>query len=195
MYPKIKIFGSHHVDLCPVLLWSEKIVCCPKPTKSSFIVPTRLGAFCRRIIPDKGEGIMSEDEGDEDLLALLRQSLGIGPSQDAAPQTRVLESAEYIYDNAIDVAIDSASTKAAASTIWRLMQEQQYTTQTWSSHELHPQSKDQNTVDFIFTMDLLNFCFWSEKSADHRFAVDYKGKKWTGYWSLVASMHRALDEG
>lgn len=139
---------------------------------------------------------MSDDEADPELLALLRESLGLGPpKKDAPPETKVLESAEYVYDNAIDVAIDSASTKAAAKTIWNLMQEKQFSTQTWSTHELHPKEKTEETVNFIFTMNLSNFSFWSEKSADERFAIEYKGRRWTGYWSLVAALQRALDEG
>lgn len=139
---------------------------------------------------------MSDDEADPELLALLRQSLGIGPPPGPTiPETKVLEGAEYVYDNAIDVAIDSSSTKAAANTVWKLMQEKEYSTKIWSSHELHPKTKNEGTVDFIFTMDLLNFCFWSEKKPDERFAVKYKEKTWTGYWSLVAALQRALDEG
>lgn len=139
---------------------------------------------------------MSDDEADPELLALLRQSLGLGvPSAPSPPDTKVLESAEFIYDNAIDVAIDASGTKAAASLVWTLMKEQQYSPKTWSSHELHPQHKNQDTVDFIFTMDLLNFSFWSSLPSDARFAVDYRGRRWVGYWSLVASLQRALDEG
>ena len=139
---------------------------------------------------------MSDDEADPELLELLRQSLGIGSRHDSAPaETKVLESAEYIYDNSIDIALDSKGCKAAATTIWTLMQRKQYSTKAWSNHELHPKTKDERTVDFIFTMDLLNFCFWSETGPDDRFAVEYKGKKWTGYWSLVAALQRALDEG
>lgn len=52
-----------------------------------------------------------------------------------------------------------------------------------------------SAVNFIFTMDLLNFSFWSESCEETRFAIDYKGRKWTGYWSLVAALQRALDEG
>ena len=51
------------------------------------------------------------------------------------------------------------------------------------------------TLSFIFTLDLLNFCFWSEKSSEERFAIEYRGKRWTGYLSLVAALRRALDEG
>lgn len=139
---------------------------------------------------------MSDDEADVELLALLRQSLGLGwPTKKAPPETRVLESAEYVCDNSIDVAIDMGGTKAAAKTIWHLMQEKHYSTQTWTTHELHPKQKNVDTVNFIFTTNLSNFCFWSEKSADQRFAVEYKDQRWTGYWSLVASLQRALEEG
>ena len=139
---------------------------------------------------------MSDDEADAELLALLRESLGLGPaSSSAPPDTGVLKSAEYVYDNAVDVSISSQHTKAAAETIWKMMQDRNYSTLTWSEHELHPKTKDESTVNFIFTMNLLNFCFWSELSDEERFTVEYKGRKWTGYWSLVAALQRALDEG
>ena len=75
------------------------------------------------------------------------------------------------------------------------MQEKQYSTKDWSNYELHPKAKDETTVDFIFLMDLLNFCFWSDGTSSEAYAVEYRGKKWTGYWSLVAAIQRALDEG
>ena len=140
---------------------------------------------------------MSDDEADPELLELLRKSLGIsnGRQVDAPPDTGVLSSAEHIYNNAIDVALDMAGTKAAAQKIHAMMSARQYSTATWSSHELHPKTKDEATLNFIFTMDLLNFSFWSERPDAERFCVDYRGKRWTGYWSLVAALQRALDEG
>ncbi|KAI9843528.1 MAG: hypothetical protein M1837_006282 [Sclerophora amabilis] len=138
---------------------------------------------------------MSDDEADPELLDLLRQSLGIGPTQGSQQDTKVLESAEHVYDNSIDVALVSQNTRAAAHLIWDQMHQRDYSMKTWSTHELHPKSKDESVVDFIFTMDLLNYSFWSEKSAEERFAVEYRGVRWTGYWSLVAVLRRALDEG
>ena len=139
---------------------------------------------------------MSDDEVDEELLALLRQSLGMGKKAGKAPaETKVLQDAEYICDNSIDVAIDSSSTKAAASMIWTKMQETGYSPKTWSTHDLHPKEKNEETVNFIFTMDLLNFCFWTDESFKEPFTVEYRGTRWTGYWSLVAALQRALDEG
>lgn len=139
---------------------------------------------------------MSDDEADPELLALLRQHLQGKLTLHEEPETGVLEGAEYVYDNAIDVAIDMRSCKNAASVIYAQMQHKRYAPATWSAHELHPKAKDEEaTVAFIFTMDLLNFSFWSEKPEQERFAVEYRGKRWTGYWSLVAALQRALDEG
>ena len=142
---------------------------------------------------------MSDDEADPELLELLRQSLGISnkpaSSDDVPTQTGVLKDAEYICDNALDVSISPSGTKAAAKQIWETMRSRGYSTRTWSEHELHPKTQDEDTVNFIFTLDLLNFSFWPELPAEEAFAVDYRGKRWTGYWSLVACLQRALDEG
>ncbi|EEU45908.1 uncharacterized protein NECHADRAFT_38646 [Fusarium vanettenii 77-13-4] len=137
---------------------------------------------------------MSDDEVDTELLELLRQHLQGKVTIEEEPETGVLESAEYVYDSCIDVAVDMRASKKAAETIYQQMQQKSYSTATWSEHELHPKAKDESTVNFIFTMDLLNFSFWSELPEDERFAIEYRGKRWTGYWSLVAALQRALDE-
>ena len=140
---------------------------------------------------------MSDDEVDHELLALLGKSLGIDSYGAPGPaETQVLEGAEHVYNNSIDVAIDMRGAKAAASTIWKSMQEKKYGFSSWSEHELHPKAKNESTVDFIFLMDLLNFSFWSDESdPEEAFAVEYRGKQWTGYWSLVAALQRAIEEG
>jgi hypothetical protein len=142
---------------------------------------------------------MSDDEPDLELLALLRQHMQGKLNLNDEPETGVLEGAEYVCDNAIDVAIDMRSCKNAAAAIHAQMQQKQYSPATWASHELHPDraavGDDAAVVAFVFTMDLLNFSFWSEKSEAKRFAVEYRGKRWTGYWSLVAALQRALEEG
>ena len=184
---------------------------------------------------------VEDDEVDYELLALLRQSLISGSPETSRSATmaqapsmvnphnqeiRVLSSAEFIYDNALDVALDARKTKSAARDIYATMRRSRYSTRNWSEHELHPKishspsftpsaaaadsvgDKEQNltgeeqedekkeVVNFIFTMDLLNFCFWSDvEDEGARSAVWYRDKKWTGYWSLVAALRRALDEG
>lgn len=140
---------------------------------------------------------MSDDEADPELLELLRKSLGLsnGINKDAPPETGVLASAEHIYNNSIDVALDMAGTKAAAARIHASMHARKYSTHTWSEHELHPKTRDEAALNFIFTMDLLNFSFWSELRDGERFCVEFRGQRWTGYWSLVAALQRALEEG
>lgn len=90
-------------------------------------------------------------------------------------------------------------TQDAAKSLYKAMQERKYSTETWSEHSLHPKLgidvDEVGLVNFVFTMDLLNFSFWSEKSEQERYHVDYRGKLWTGYNSLVACLRRALDEG
>lgn len=137
---------------------------------------------------------MSDDELDLELLDLLRKRFNIGQPDTGPPDTKVLQNAQFIYDNSVDVALDMRSTKLAAQSIVAEMQKRSYSTKSWSEHELHPKSKDESTVNFIFTMDLLNFSFWSEKSEEERWAVVYKGKRWTGYWGLVAVLQRALEQ-
>lgn len=138
---------------------------------------------------------MSDDGADPELLELLRQHLQGKLTVEEEADTGVLEGAEYVYDQGIDVAIDMRATKNAAKTIYSQMQDKGYSTATWSEHDLHPKAKDESTVAFIFTMDLLNFSFWSELPDEERFAIEYKGERWTGYWSLVAAMQRALEDG
>jgi Potential Queuosine, Q, salvage protein family len=139
---------------------------------------------------------MADDGVDPELVELLRASLfGKDAAGPVDPDTRVLRDAEFIYNNSIDVAIDSLSTKQATAYIWKTMLEQKYSAKTWSAHELHPKEKTDATVAFIFTMDLLNFSFWQDDPKAEPFTVEYKGTSWTGYWSLVAALQRAIDEG
>lgn len=138
---------------------------------------------------------MSDDEADQELLDLLRKSLGISDGVAEHPQIQVLEDAEFVNYNATDVALDMQGTKAAASNIHRLIEAGGYSTQAWRSHELHPQSRDSSTVNFIFAMDLLNFSFWSSSDDPSlRYTVEYRGRQWTGYRSLVAALQRALED-
>ncbi|KHJ33136.1 putative eukaryotic protein [Erysiphe necator] len=108
--------------------------------------------------------------------------------------TSVLDGAEYVFHNAIDVSLNLQGVKMTASMLYNKMTGEKYSTKNWSLHELHPKAKDETTVDFIFTMDLLNFSFWSENTSEERFSIKYKDQNWTGYWSLVAALQRALEE-
>lgn len=57
-------------------------------------------------------------------------------------------------------------------------------------------------LDWIFLISALNFSFWSEKEGrPDRYGVEWRTawiskekKVWSGYWSLVASLNRALED-
>lgn len=116
--------------------------------------------------------------------------------------TGVVSSAKFVASKAQDVFVSEQNCSVAAKAIYKAMQEQEYSTETWASHPLNPDTKTINTVDWIFTVDLLNFSFWSNfddhdtgHSSSQRFSVSYKGTLYTGYWSLAAAINKALDQG
>lgn len=146
---------------------------------------------------------MSADLPDLDLLSAFKQRFGFSTSPAGQPEppadTKVLSSARFIANNSIDVFIDRAGTQSAASQLLAHIRSKPFSTAAWSEHELHPRVSEmgeEETANFIFTMDLLNFSFWSDgEESEGRFCVEYAGERWTGYWTLVAAMRRALEEG
>ncbi len=52
------------------------------------------------------------------------------------------------------------------------------------------------TAMWVFVLDALNFCFWSERvDPDGRWRVAYRGEVVDGYWALAAALTRAMEEG
>ena len=149
---------------------------------------------------------MSVQDQNLDLLVAFQQRFGL-PQRNAEelPDTRVLAGAEFVANNSIDVFIDRTGTQRAADYLHSLIKRKDdvnvssFSTTSWSQHELHPsvdEYGEQGTIDFIFAMDLLNFSFWSEQEREEEaFCVEYNSRRWAGYWSLVAALRRALEEG
>ena len=76
---------------------------------------------------------MSDDEVDLELLDLMRKHWGGGAKDEGPPETKVLENAQFICDNSMDVALDMRSTKVAAQLVFDEMEKRNYTTKTSSS--------------------------------------------------------------
>ncbi|CAK5275357.1 unnamed protein product [Mycena citricolor] len=124
----------------------------------------------------------------------------------------VVESAEFAYRKTHVVLINENGVKFAARHIHDKMRSESYTPRTWRTHPLHicpPEpysSSDPQTaacLNWIFLISSLNFSFWSEREghADRygvawreSWAPDAPEKVWTGYWSLVAALNRALRD-
>ncbi len=61
-------------------------------------------------------------------------------------------------------------------------------------HPCHFSDGTEKTVRWIFTLDLLNHCFWPDPG-DPVWTVCYKDKNWSGYWGLAAALKRADEAG
>lgn len=56
-----------------------------------------------------------------------------------------------------------------------------------------PDMTEEEVLEWIFLLDTLNFCFWSDEPT--LFTVNYHSVDWTGYRSLCAALARAKEEG
>ncbi|KAL2918505.1 hypothetical protein HK105_201906 [Polyrhizophydium stewartii] len=106
----------------------------------------------------------------------------------------VRESAAFIAGRAASVRINHERLSAAADALLGAMSAVAFSTAEWSKHTLHPKTKDESTVDWIFLIDLLNFSFWHERSTRQRFTVEIDGETYKGYWTLCACIQRALRQ-
>lgn len=105
------------------------------------------------------------------------------------------ESAKFISENSQDVYVDKDGVQKVAEMLFDKVLEKDFSVAGWkSSHELNPQEMSEDAVNWVFLVDALNFSFWSE-CEDYKCLVKYKGKMYSGYWSLCAAVNRALDEG
>ncbi|KAL1727142.1 hypothetical protein EV714DRAFT_286708 [Schizophyllum commune] len=127
-------------------------------------------------------------------------------------QNPVIAGCEFVYENTDLVRVDEDSVKAAASYIQHKMLSEAYSPRTWRTHPLHIIPDDTKplhdpanvrVLDWIFLISSLNFSFWSEREGtEARYGVEWqeswtdtRPKVFTGYWSLVAALNRALSEG
>ncbi|KAG2125553.1 hypothetical protein BD769DRAFT_826478 [Suillus cothurnatus] len=124
----------------------------------------------------------------------------------------VVSSAEFVLEQTKIVKINDDAVKKATQYILQKVASESYTPRTWRTHPLHicpPEPYDPDDVltgaclNWIFLISSLNFSFWSEKEGQlDRYGVEWR-TSWgsetmtmhTGYWSLVAALNRALEEG
>jgi hypothetical protein len=64
---------------------------------------------------------------------------------------------------------------------------------TWNA-DLHFNDGTWRAVNWMLLADALNFCFWGDPG-QARWAVEYRGQVYNGYWAETASLLRALDDG
>lgn len=105
------------------------------------------------------------------------------------------ESARFVAENSREVFIDDAGVRRVAELLLAEAAGPELRLGGWKAlHELNPKAADEAAVNWVFVADTLNFSFWSEHD-EHKCLVGYRGKTYSGYWSLCAAINRALDEG
>jgi hypothetical protein len=65
--------------------------------------------------------------------------------------------------------------------------------QSWQ-HPCHFFDGTERTLRWIFTLDVLNHCFWPDPGKP-AWSVLYKGEAFSGYWGLAAALKRGLEQG
>lgn len=90
----------------------------------------------------------------------------------------VVQHARYVSLNpkALERAADALAQKRVEPPSW--------------NYDYHFFDGTARTVNYLFLLDTLNFCFWGKP----KWGIEYKGKKLDGYWALAASLKRAAEE-
>ena len=99
---------------------------------------------------------------------------------------KILETTKYVINNSKNVKINldlipEVSSKFNARDISFWLDETPFQA---------PDLSEENKLNFMFTMNALNFCYWG----DPKWTVDYQGQQLDGAWAMIASLHRALEE-
>lgn len=97
----------------------------------------------------------------------------------------VLKTTAYVVENARSVKINLDAVERAAE----MLAGEQIQPPAWN-YEYHYFDGTPRSVNYIFLLDALNFCFWGRP----RLKVEYKGKVLDGYWALAAALKRAAEK-
>ncbi|KAF5380664.1 hypothetical protein D9757_007046 [Collybiopsis confluens] len=133
--------------------------------------------------------------------------------QDESDSNPVVNAAEWAFKKTNITQINEKGVSIAARQILRKLKAESYTPRTWRTHSLHllpvepyiaAHPSNKAVLNWIFLISALNFSFWSSREGHpDRYAVEWQAgwnepttnrTLWTGYWSLVAALNRALQD-
>lgn len=97
----------------------------------------------------------------------------------------VLKTTAYVVQHARRVKINLDAIQRAADAL----AEQRVEPPAWND-QFHYHDGTPRTVNYLFLLDALNFCFWGKP----RWKVEYQRQWLDGYWALAASLKRAAEE-
>jgi len=101
----------------------------------------------------------------------------------------VLKSAKDVADKSRHVQVD----KEALVSLARKFLENDVKVPLWNC-SYHLSGKVDDLITYLLVLDTINFCFWAE-SGKHKWEIDYKSKKLSGYYALAVSLKIAFETG
>ena len=97
----------------------------------------------------------------------------------------VLKTTAFVVKYARHVKIDQDSIKRAADAL----AEKRVAPPAWN-YGYHFFDGTERTVNYLFLLDALNFCFWGKP----KWGIIYHSKKLDGYWALAAALKCAIEK-
>jgi hypothetical protein len=105
------------------------------------------------------------------------------------PRLPVLTSIEAVVSQSRMVSFHPEQLQSAVTQWGHLLE----ASASWH-HPCHFFDGSEETVRWIFVLDVLNHCFWPDVGSPV-WTVSYQGESWSGYWGLAASLKRGMEQG
>lgn len=100
---------------------------------------------------------------------------------------KILSSTKFVVDNSVDVSIDNDTIKSFCKNKPLIQKSTWFTNASLSLEKL----KEKEQIHFIFLVAALGFCFWGSP----KWNIKYQEKRYDGFWGLIASLARAIENG
>ncbi|XP_066148311.1 queuosine 5'-phosphate N-glycosylase/hydrolase [Euwallacea fornicatus] len=99
------------------------------------------------------------------------------------------ESGLYIANHSNNVTIKLEGITKLGDVLFDELNSGQLKPENFSQTEVHPKAEDKHALDWLFVVDTLNFCFWSNEREE-----GWKVEGHSGYYALCAAINRALKD-
>lgn len=97
----------------------------------------------------------------------------------------ILKTTAFVVERARYVKLDADVIESAADAL----AEQRVEPPAWN-YARHFFDGTERTVNYLFLLDALNFCFWGKP----KWSIVYNGERLDGYWALAAALKRAVEQ-
>jgi hypothetical protein len=101
----------------------------------------------------------------------------------------VLEAADYVAERSTRVHVQEAAVPVFCETLLK----GDFTVPPWD-REIHFFDGGEATINYLFVLDTLNFCFWAPPGRE-KWEIDHGEGTLKGYGALAASLTRAVRSG